>query len=344
MSTSIQQPPAKFAALKSKIETFFELLAILVIPSLFISSVIISLELLPGVGTFTVSKMPVGQWIGTAAMTAMMLSIEAAMVGCSVIAKHAKAVEDDATKNKYSLFGGLFFLLFVLTVAFQVFKIPALFDPYLTLVRCIAAGAYAYFCHGDSSNENALRPAQVDQIEELRNMVKSLATQLATQKSVQAIQATQIAEHLHKLEEQATQLATQPTQTTDHLVEVGQFNDLATLVNDMRSRFTEVNNTVLQFTQNFYAERATYQATQPTQRNYTTVQETQEAIESTVDQKLLTPPCITVEGIRDVTVQRIISDFLGGVQWREIKGNYSTTVKPVREAYEAYEKSLHKNV
>jgi hypothetical protein len=47
-----------------------------------------------------------------------------------------------------------------------------------------------------------------------------------------------------------------------------------------------------------------------------------------------------VPGVSAEKVKQLIDAFLRGVKWRDMPGNYSQTIKPVREAWEGLQTTL----
>jgi hypothetical protein len=169
-----QERTPRFAGLRAAISTMFELLAILVVPALFFASITIAFQvLIPGASDFALGPVPVGKIISGLASGVMTVSIEAAMVGCSSLADQAKAMENEGLKQKYQNFGWTFFLLFLATIGFHIFNVDPQYAQYLELVRCAAAGLYAFLCHGDSFDPDVPTPSTQREIEMLQQRIES---------------------------------------------------------------------------------------------------------------------------------------------------------------------------
>jgi hypothetical protein len=238
--------PTKFAGLRKRIETGFELLSILVIPALFISSVVISLEILPGVATFAFKGIAFGAILGNGAQSVMMVSIEAAMVGCSVIAKRARLQGNTTIQKKYNRFGYGFFALFVLTLGFFALHVNAELDMGLTLVRCVCAGLYAFVCHGDNQEPPTLTLEQVNHLDALSTTIDRL--QSATNQRFTEMNE-RFTEHLNRTLTELTKatnqrfldLTEQLSEHTERTVTEGA-NTTNQRLNDMSEQFTEQIN------------------------------------------------------------------------------------------------------
>lgn len=115
-------------------------------------------------------------------------------------------------------------------------------------------------------------------------------------------------------------------------------NKLETSFKNLNISFTEVHNNVLNLTQNVHAPEPYVPADRP--RN-NVVNVTEEPVglpqiaAAPVPQTAVIP-VLDVPGIAPEKVTEIIAAYIAGTQWRDIRGNYSRTIKPVRDAYEAY--------
>lgn len=181
--------PQRYAGLRNAIDAFFEWLSIVVILALFLSSVVIVLQLLPGGTTFTIAGFPAGQTLSYLAQGVILVSVEAAMLGCSTVAKRAKEHGQIAMATKYTWYGIVFLALFILTLCMQVLHVPPWVDTVLLLARCAAGGSYAFFCHGDDHSAMTtpvIPPQQADILATLTEQVNALVTQITTMQQQQA--------------------------------------------------------------------------------------------------------------------------------------------------------------
>lgn len=351
----------KFAGLRKGIDTVFELLAILVIPALFVASVIISMEILPGVATFSVNGIPVGAIIGNTGYIIMMVSIEAAMVGCSVIAKQAKQQGNESIKAKYDLFGWCFFLLFATTLIFYVARLGAEWDFGLTLVRCICAGLYAFVCHGDNHQGPTLTPQQVDRLEALQETIDKLASSVHTLSIQQSQNRDTTAKIIDKLNEFSIQQQASAVHASidnhGQLVDMEQFKQLSGVVfnlvgtiNQMNMSVSEVHSNVLQISNNVSVHTGMDTIDKSIDRDRQVSIRPDRGTEDTCTNedamavKALPVPVLEVPGIPQEKITQVISLRMGGMSWSKIasqtNNNYSRTVKPIRDAYELYMVSI----
>jgi hypothetical protein len=174
-----QERPVRFAGLRAAISTMFEFLAIVVIPALFFASITIAFQvLIPGASDFALGPVPVGKIMSALASGVMTVSIEAAMVGCSALAGQAKKMENEGLRQKYRWFGWGFFVLFLATIGFHIFNVDPSYAQYLELVRCAAAGLYAFLCHGDNFDPDQPTPSTQNTLEMLENKIQSQEARL----------------------------------------------------------------------------------------------------------------------------------------------------------------------
>lgn len=119
-------------------------------------------------------------------------------------------------------------------------------------------------------------------------------------------------------------------------------NKLETSFKGLSISFTEVHNNVLNLTQNVH-EPEPYVTADRLRHNVVNVTEEPAQTPTSLPQIVDTPrpstaliPVLDVPGIAPEKVTEIIAAYLSVGSWRKLPGNYSRTIKPVREAYEAY--------
>jgi hypothetical protein len=290
------------------------LFSLLAEPLMFVASLCIIAEtVLPGAST----------WPGiltNGPTVVMSLAPEIILPGCFQQAQYAHRQGNPLKGNLLFCLCALFGMLTLVTLASFLWHFAGAIDNLILFIRCGSGISYTIILNisgDDEQGEDSTGPD--DQIEHLTQTVNSLTAQLTTVLSItqnnqflvsslsETAQATQIQEvpqalalpdasaHL-SMEIQPLRLRIQKGQTNLHLLTLVEHHPLVA-PNDIEMK---------------------------------TLQEHHEAAQE--KQPPVTYP--VVPGVSKEKVRQLIDACLQGTKWRDMPGNYSQTIKPVREAWE----------
>ena len=307
------------------------LCSLLAEPLMFVSSLCIIAEtVLPGVPTWP-SILLNGPKI------VMSLAPEIILPGCFQQAQRAQRTGDVIKGNLLFCLCALFGLLTLITLASFIWHFSGAIANFILFIRCGAGISYTIILNISGHDEHATDLSQLpsspeydDRIDQLTQTVNMLTTQLTTVLSItqnnhflvspfqEASPTTQVSETPLPLPEapqplsseevspQPFRAAIQPLRLN---VRKGQMGlHLLTLV--AQQTMVDPDEPGLKTVRGGYVE----------------VQEEQE------EQQAVRYP--VVPGVSAEKVKQLIDAFLRGTKWRDMPGNYSQTIKPVREAWE----------
>src|SRR5450755_356443 len=251
----------------------------------------------------------------------------------------AKQASDNGQVERASWARRIAIILIVMSILSMVegaaeYFLPGMSKDFITwasflmmIARCGAAVGYSVFCRlqkAERSTHMAIQPiqqptqpAQDERIDQVSQAIHALNNRLST-----VIEAVEKSSSL--------QQPTQPTQ----VVEVP-LQDLHTPVKPLQLKIVQ-GSTGLRLI-------AMVATATDTQEN---VQETEAACEvdteaTHVDAQVSYPD---VSGVSPEKVKQLVDAFLNGTKWRQMPGNYSQTIKPVRDAYELLHSSLQQPI
>jgi hypothetical protein len=355
--------PSFVKASSKKIGTFFKAIAVYTIAALFLASVIMGLE----VGGYIDKTTPIGGALHWIAGVIMMVSIESASLGSFGLASEFKKDGQSKRAGFMSTAGVVLTLITIVTAIFPVipFQNHDQADKILTCVRIAAAVIYAVIAHNHGDDEDEEKQIEVNdqRILDIDKRVSELATSIDTLTSDQRIHelsktVQELAGSVHTLSTQYTNLY---TQVSDMCIQLSEVVDkvhkpvdmsvytqrLDALESMVKVSVTEVKQNILQITQN-------NMYTQIPGRVHNVVDESTVDADDTIPRlsertpttdKHPVVPALVVPGVSENKVREVLTAFLTGTGWREMPGNYSRTIKPIREAYEAYmEAQVHSDV
>lgn len=358
--------PSFVKASSKKIGTFFKAIAVYTIAALFFASVIMGLE----VGGYIDKTTPVGGVLHWLAGVIMMVSIESASLGSFGLASDFKKDGQAKRAGFMATAGVVLTLITIVTAIFPVipFQNHDQADKVLTCIRIAAAVIYAVIAHNHSDEDeeeeeekqkevNDQRILDIDQrVTELAGSVNTLTSDQRIHELSKTVQ--ELAGSVHTLSTQYTNLYTQVSDVCTQLSEVVDkvhkpvdmtvyTQRLDSLESMVKVSVTEVKQNILQITQNnMYAQipgRVHNVVDVSTEENDDTTPRLPERTPTT--DKYPVVPVLTVPGVSENKVREVLALFLSGTGWRDIPGNYSRTIKPIREAYEAYmEAQVHSDV
>lgn len=156
---------------------------------------------------------------------------------------------------------------------------------------------------------------------------------------------------IHSLR-RTTPLAIQPTQPPTQLRDIAKIDELTAMVGGLQEQLSEALHRLPTTHETPLATQVAIQPIQvPTQPTYLlldvgktnnllNLEEDEPAVESgrEASAERVYPD---VPGVSPEKVRSIIEAFESGEKWRAIPGNYSQTIKPVRDAYERLHNDLH---
>jgi hypothetical protein len=269
------------------------------------------------------------------------LAVEAALFGSGGAYYAAKERGDESEKKRQAIISIFYGVLTLVTVAFGTFKVT---DTYavacLDLTRVAAAILYVFLSLNSSHTAPVNTTAANNRMAELEEQIAELKQLLETPVSVPEI--VDIEAQVHTLGTQVHNLlqATQkPVDQGIQPVDLARFEQLANTVYSMQNSVVEVTQNVLNITQNLYTTQATQpgiQAIHDEPMGYTRIVEETPQLEGVDALKALGMPVLAVPGVSVEKVAQVIAAYLSGTSWRDMPGNYSKTIKPIRDAYTPY--------
>lgn len=172
-------------------------------------------------------------------------------------------------------------------------------------------------------------------LHELSTVVDTLASSVHTLvDKVENLSTEQ--DHVHKNVDMAVD-------TLKNRVDREEFEQLARTVNIMSGSVNQTNQSVLQITQNLYNVSPSQPLARVVEEVHSTLPETAESRRSD-SRNTLPVPVLEVPGVSSEKVQSVINAFLSGTGWRQMPGNYSRTIKPIRDAFEASQNTENTDV
>lgn len=220
-------------------------------------------------------------------------------------------------------------------------------DKILILARIGLTVMYTHTIHNLRDTESEMMEAIEKQTEAndkvaLSNQEKIEA--LDTQVNDLAQQVNGVVNAVNALRDQVNVVNVSASQSTTS-VDLEQFNALSQTVHSMKTSFTEVNQNILNITQNLYNTPGQHMASDPFTRHIEEVYIDQTPLQGIPERvsgehdtdslKALPVPYIEVPGVPQEKVNAAILEHLSGTAWGRIKGKYATT-KLIRDAYENY--------
>lgn len=308
-------------------------------------------------------------------MVVQVITLDIAGFGLNTIAKQVHKNGDNEQKavaKKAKNLATFLIALMVLTLALvtvgylvpQAATIADMINKALILVRVVTIVLYMHTMHdlSEAAGEIKLKAVQIEQandelalsnqqkIEEADQRVHDLSTVVDT-----------LASSVHILVDRVDQLCTEQAvivervhknvdmavDTLKNRVDRDEFEKLAKTVNVMSSSVTEVNQNILQITQNLYNVSPPQPLARSIEEERFALPETAEShqIDARSDSRNTLPvPILDVPGVSSEKVQSVIAAFLSGTGWRQMPGNYSRTIKPIRDAFEASQNTENTDV
>ncbi len=287
------------------------LFSLLAEPLMFVSSLCIIAEtVLPGATAWP-------SILTNGPKTVMSLAPEIILPGCFQQAQRARHESDVIKGNLLFCLCALFGFLTLVTLASFIWHFSGTIADLILFIRCGAGISYTIILNISGHDEQALdppHPMQDDRIEHLTQTVNTLTAQLTTVLSVTQNNQFLIA---------PLQEASPPQQPS--LRDSVSPHHLSTVIQPVRlpgwkeptglHLLTMVAHQTAVDADELTLERA--------QEGHVEIQEEPSAIIYPV-----------VTGVSAEKVKQLIDAFLKGGKWRDMPGNYSQTIKPVREAWE----------
>jgi uncharacterized protein YoxC len=233
-------------------------------------------------------------------------------------------------------------------------------DKSLILARIAVTVLYTHTIHNLRDTEAEMQETEEQQMEVNDQRILEIDQRLDTLARVDVAEVSQMVQELagsvHTLSKQYTELSarytelyTQVSKVCTQLSEVVDkvhkpvdmtvyTQRLDALESMVKISVTEVKQNILQITQNnLYTQL-------PTRIHEVVDTSTEDVDEGTpclpeyvpTTDKHAVIPVLEVPGVSENKVREVLTAFLNGTSWRDIPGNYSRTIKPIREAYDAY--------
>jgi hypothetical protein len=309
------------------------LLSLLAEPLMFVSSLCIIAEtVLPGATTWP-SILINGPKI------VMSLAPEIILPGCFQQAQQARNNGDVIKGNLLLCLCALFGLLTLITLASFIWHFSDAIANLILFIRCGAGISYTIILNISGHDEQAIDPPQTpsqpandDRIDQLTQTVNTLTAQLTTVLSITQNNNFLVAPLQEaSLAETSLPLTLPEAPQSSTRIPSPHFS---TAIQPLRLNIRK-GQTVLHLLA-LIDQHTTVDSDgvkrKPVRQGRVEVQEVQK------EQSAITYP--VVPGVSAEKVRQLIDAFLKGVKWRDMPGNYSQTIKPVREAWEG----LHTNL
>jgi hypothetical protein len=279
------------------------LLALLAEPLMFLSSLsIIAETVLPGATT----------WPGiltNGPKTVMSLAPEIILPGCFQQAQRARRNNDSIKGNLLFCLCALFGLLTLITLASFIWHFSAAIANLILFIRCGAGISYTIILNISGHDGYAPDPSQPvpdDRIDQLTQTVTTLTAQLTTVLSIT----------------QNNHFLVTPLQEASVSLPSSHFSTvIQPLRLNIRKGQTDLHLLAL------VDQHTTGDAERPGRK---LVREDRVEAQEVPDEVVYP----IVPGVSAEKVKQLIDAFLKGGKWRDMPGNYSQTIKPVREAWE----------
>lgn len=280
-------------------------------------------------------------------MVIQVITLDIAGFGLNTIAKNvakhgddeAKAIAHGAKRLGSFLIGLMILTLGLVTVGYLIPTIATYTDmtnKALILARVIMIVVYMHTMH-------ELSEAATDIAEKATQQ-----TQANDQLSLENAQrCTQLENDVHILVDKVEKLCTSQQSLVDMVhknvdmtVDLTQFNQLAETVNVVNQTITHITNNLMYTPMSTPSSVCVHEVEEP----QTAIAEASESHQESSDTNTVKPlpvPVLDVPGVSQQKVNEVIAAYLSGTGWRDMSGNYSRTIKPIRDAYEEY---VHSNV
>jgi hypothetical protein len=309
------------------------LCSLLAEPLMFVSSLCIIAEtVLPGAAT----------WPGlllNGPKTVMSLAPEIILPGCFQQAQHAQHNGDSIKGTLLFCLCALFGLLTLITLASFIWHFSGAIANLILFIRCGAGISYTIILNISGHDGKAIdlpqtssQPAHDDRIDQLTQTVNTLTAQLTTVLSI-----TQNNNFLVAPLQEVSQ-AEAPLPLTLHETRQSSMGIpslcLSTVIQPLRVniRKGQTDLHLLALVDQYTTVDADGVKRKPVRQGHVEVQEVQK------EQIAVMYP--VVPSVSAEKVKQLIDAFLRGVKWRDMPGNYSQTIKPVREAWEGLQTTL----
>jgi hypothetical protein len=308
------------------------LLSLLAEPLMFVSSLCIIAEtVLPGATTWP-------SILINGPKTVMSLAPEIILPGCFQQAQVAQR-NGNAIKGKLLFcLCALFGLLTLITLASFIWHFSDAIANLILFIRCGAGISYTIILNISGHDENAIaspsmpsQPADDDRIDQLTQTVNTLTAQLTTVLSI-----TQNNNFLVAPLQEASQveiplpLALPESPQPRSSMAVPFSTAIQPLRLNIRKGQTGLH--LLALIDQHTTVDTEGPKRKPVREGRVEVQEVSK------EQSIVVYP--VVPGVSAEKVRQLIDAFLKGVKWRDMPGNYSQTIKPVREAWEGFHTTL----
>ncbi|MBA2391452.1 MAG: hypothetical protein H0V70_01750 [Ktedonobacteraceae bacterium] len=292
------------------------LCSLLAEPLMFVSSLCIIAEtVLPGTATWP-------SILTNGPTTVMSLAPEIILPGCFQQAQRARYESDVLKGNLLFCLCALFGLLTLITLASFIWHFSGVLANLILFIRCGAGISYTIILNISGHDEQAIdppQPAPDDRIEHLTQTVNTLTAQLTTVLSVTQNNQFLIA---------PLQEALPPRQPS---LRDSVPHHLSTIIQPVRLPGWKEPTGLHLLT--MVAHQTAVEAEDLTHKR-----EQEGHVEIQEEASIITYPVVT--GVSAEKVKQLIDAFLKGGKWRDMPGNYSQTIKPVREAWERLHSTL----
>jgi hypothetical protein len=303
------------------------LLSLLAEPLMFVSSLCIIAEtVLPEATTWP-------NVLLNGPKTVMSLAPEIILPGCFQQAQRARHNGDGIKENLLFCLCALFGLLTLVTLASFIWHFSAAIANLILFIRCGAGISYTIILNISGHDEHTpdpSQPAHDDRIDQLTQTVNTLAAQLSTVLSITQNNHFLVAPLQEPSEaETPLPLALPDVPQSPSSMEVSSphlFAAIQPLRLNIRKGQTGLHLLTLMNQQTRVDPDGPRR--KPVREGHVEVQEVQK------EQHAIVYP--VVPGVSAEKVKQLIDAFLKGVKWRDMPGNYSQTIKPVREAWERF--------
>jgi hypothetical protein len=305
------------------------LLSLLAEPLMFVSSLCIIAEtVLPGATTWP-------SILTNGPKTVMSLAPEIILPGCFQQAQVAQRNDNIIKGNLLFCLCALFGLLTLITLASFIWHFSAAIVNLILFIRCGAGISYTIILNISGHDEQAIdssqmpsQPADDDRIDQLTQTVNTLTAQLTTVLSITQNNNFLVAP-LHEAVQAEIPLPHALPETMG--IPSPHFSPtIQPLRLKIRKGQTDLHLLAL------IDQQTTVDTDGPKRKP---VREGRvEVREVSKEQSAVVYP--VVPGVSAEKVKQLIDAFLRGVKWRDMSGNYSQTIKPVREAWEGLQTTV----
>ena len=299
------------------------LLSLLAEPLMFVSSLCIIAEtVLPGASTWP-------SLLTNGPKTVMSLAPEIILPGCFQQAQVTQRNGNIIKGNLLFCLCALFGLLTLITLASFIWHFSDAIANFILFVRCGAGISYTIILNISGHDEHAIdssqtpsHPADDDRIDQLTQTVNTLTAQLTTVLSITQNNNFLVA----PLQEGSQAEIPLPHALPETLgIPSPHFSPtIQPLRVNIRKGQTDLH--LLALIDRHTMIDAERPVRKPVREGCVEVQEVPK------EQSTIVYP--VVPGVSAEKVRQLIDAFLRGVKWRDMPGNYSQTIKPVREAWE----------